>query len=252
MDMHETDSRVTQPHISWGDFFGRWSENGRITWFYTVGYCGWRFRTPMSVPQGETLRFNSNQKHSNPLRNPLIMSHQMWAAFVLGWRRWEAVRTRLKHFKNNAWEFSGISLWQKVGHRILEKKIPVGQPIGQLLRTEVRVFSDRFVWGKQQRLSESDMDDKTIWNAGLVDMRGHLRYHGQTSASSIGTFLQATPRSKSREKFRLSWDPRNRGISEAESYSCLCSTTLNIRNQVMSKNVSKTQERLPNMQNNSS
>ena len=48
-----------------------------------------------------------------------------------------------------------------------------------------------------------------------------------------------------REKFRQSWDPRNRGISEAEAYSCLCSTTLKIRNLAMSKHVPKTQKRLP-------
>ena len=62
----------------------------------------------------------------------------------------------------------------------------------------------------------------------------------------------ATQPSESREKFRHSWDPRNRGISEAESHSCLCSTTLNIRNQAMSKHVSKTQKRSPNLQTNSS
>ena len=36
-----------------------------------------------------------------------------------------------------------------------------------------------------------------------------------------------------------------RGISEAESYSCVCSTALNVRNLAMSKTVSKTQKRLP-------
>ena len=60
---------------------------------------------------------------------------------------------------------------------------------------------------------------------------------------------QPAHRLKSREKFRHSWELRNRLISEVESYSCRCSTTLNTGNQVMSKHVSKTQERLLNMQN---
>ena len=47
----------------------------------------------------------------------------------------------------------------------------------------------------------------------------------------IGTHAQATQRSKSRQKFRNSCGPRNRGISEAGSYSFLCWTTLKPSNE---------------------
>ena len=207
MDMHETDSRVTLPHISWGDFFGRWPENGRITWFFHSGILWLAFQNSHVRParrnpslQLKPKTFKSAQESIDYVP-PNVDRICTWVKKV-----WSCANQTLNNSKQCLriqWNF----IVAKSGTQNPGKKIPVGQPIGQWLRTEVRVFSDRFVCGKQQGLSESDMDDKSIWNVGLVDMRGHLRYHGQTGASSIGTFLQATPRSKSREKFRLSWDP---------------------------------------------
>ena len=52
-------------------------------------------------------------------------------------------------------------------------------------------------------------------------------------------FMPHCAPSTSREKFRHSCDPRNRGLS------CLCSTTLNIRNHAMSKHLWNTQKRSP-------
>ena len=40
---------------------------------------------------------------------------------------------------------------------------------------------------------------------------------------AFGAYFQATQRIESTEKFKHSWGPRNREISDAESYSSLCS-----------------------------
>ena len=111
------------------------------------------------------------------------------------------------------------------------------------MRREVRVFSDSVLcvvnnnafpnqtWATE--LSEAG-DSSTFMDK--CDITGRPVAHFQT-----------TLRSKSRETFRQSWDPRNRWISDAETYSCLCSTTLNIRNQAMSKHVRNTQKKLLHM-----
>ena len=186
----------------------------------------------MSVPQGETLRFKSNQKHSNPLRNPSIMSLQRWAAFVLGWRRWEAVRTRLKHFKNNAWEFSGISLRQKWDTESWKKN---------LCWTTNSYWEPKFVCSLTVLCGwNNNACPNRTWTTKLSEMRDSSTCVDTQDITGRPVQVQLA------HFFRPHRDPNqerdsdflgNRGISEAESYSCLCSMTLNITNQVMIKKI---------------
>ena len=85
--------------------------------------------------------------------------------------------------QNNALEFCWILSRQNWEQNLGINPSMLEQPIGQLLRTEVHVFSDFVcVCVQQQRFSESDMGDKTLWSVGLVDTHGQLWYHGQTIA----------------------------------------------------------------------
>ena len=129
---------------------------------------------------------------------------------------------------------------------------------GRVLTSIAHVsFKDRF-WNlriqEQKCVCSSGLYYVCVWERTMLFRIRHgrqhfLKYwtlrHSWTNmtprveeCNSIGTYFQATPRSKSSEKFIHSWDPRNRVVSEVEAYSCLCSTTLNIRKQAMSKNVS--------------
>ena len=69
-----------------------------------------------------------------------------------------AGRTRHAHLKHSALEFCGISSWQNWDTESWKSSTLLEQPIGQLLRTEVRVVPLLCIaCGTQQRLSKSDM-----------------------------------------------------------------------------------------------
>ena len=135
----------------------------------------------------------------------------------------EAARTRLEHLTNDALEFCGISLWHNWDAESWNNSSLSEQPIGQLLRSDVHVFSatpSRTRHGRQNFLKCGTRRRSWTNLISRADQR-----------DSIGTYFQDTQRPKSREKFRHSCDPRNRLISKKDACSCLCSTTLNVGNQ---------------------
>ena len=67
------------------------------------------------------------------------------------------------------------------------------------------------------------MGGKTLCCMGTEDIHGQVWYHGQTSGIPL-IHIFRPQRSKSWEKFKHSWDLRNRAISKEASYSCRCST----------------------------
>ena len=78
------------------------------------------------------------------------------------------------------------------------------------------------------------------------------RHSRADPCNSIETCFQVTQRSKSSDKFKHSWDRRNRVIREGELCSCRCSTTLNSGLKTISEHVPQTQQRLPNTRSNPS
>ena len=62
----------------WGDTFGKWFENGRITWFNVVGYSDWRARISCQSREGDPSRQFKPKKHWKPDRNAVTEWHQTW------------------------------------------------------------------------------------------------------------------------------------------------------------------------------
>ena len=131
----------------------------------------------------------------------------------------------------------------KLGHRILEEWISVGKT-HRTVENRSSCVLGLCACGKQQRLSES-------WATKLLDVwdtstfMDKFEITGRPVQFPLAHICRPHSAPKSREKFTHSWDPRTVGVSEAESYTCACSTTFNIRNETMSKRVSKRKKKLP-------
>ena len=150
-------------------------------------------------------------------------------------------KARIEELKNSALECSGLwPIWDAESWNIFAL---FEQPIGHLLRTTVHVSSDS-VWcvGYNTFPNQTEATNFVeVWDPTTFmdnyDITGRpVQFHRHIRR----------PDSDPNHRFKHAWDVRNPLIEKEESYSCRCSTTLNIKQKTTSNHVSQTQEWLPN------